>query len=98
MRATSMNEQHFHSGPPFNFESQDIQRQLQEFENRMMKQLNAKFEEHNKKLKTFEAKTEEAHEKLTRDMAMDIRTLEGRMTDFLSRGGRDSLVRDYYYE
>lgn len=85
MRVNSTSE-HMPSIQMQSFDNQEIQRYFREMENRIIDQINLKIERQNKKMRDFESKVEETQDKLAQDMAMDIKTLEGRMTEFLKDG------------
>ena len=63
----------------------DIECNTKDIEYTVMDQVNQKMDLHFENLQKFEDKVEKYNEKLARDMAIDIKTLESRMSEFIKK-------------
>ena len=63
----------------------DVERGLREIEYRLNEKLNQKMEKQFARVNEFEEKIESYNEKLSRDVAADIKTLESRVSDFTKK-------------
>ena len=63
----------------------DVERNTKDIEYKMMDQVNQKMDLNFRNLQIFEDKLETYNEKLARDMATDIKTLESRMSEFMKK-------------
>lgn len=65
------------------FEAKELDKYIRDVEHRLTEHVNIKMEKQSRKTREFESHVELTHEKFSRDMAMDIKTLEGRMAEHL---------------